>query len=59
MQEFQLLKAFSIKVIPPNVPRIKEVYWYPPKACWVKCNIDGTALVCPGLAACGGIFRDI
>jgi hypothetical protein len=32
MQEFQLLKAFSIKVIPHNAPRIKEVYWYPPRA---------------------------
>jgi hypothetical protein len=42
----------------PNTPRIKEVYWYPPKAYSIKCNIDGAALGCPKLAACGGIFID-
>jgi hypothetical protein len=37
---------------------IKEIYWYPPKACGIKCNIDGAAFECPDVAACGGIFCD-
>ncbi|MCI71560.1 ribonuclease H, partial [Trifolium medium] len=32
--------------------------WNHPKASWIKCNTDGAALGCPGVAACGGIFRD-
>jgi hypothetical protein len=58
MQKFQLLKAFSIKVHPPNAPQIKEVYWYPLKAYWIKCDTDGIALGCLQLAACGDLFRD-
>ncbi|MCI10048.1 putative ribonuclease H protein, partial [Trifolium medium] len=45
-------------VHPPNAPKIKEVNWYPPKAYWIKCNTNGDALGCPGLATYGGIFRD-
>jgi hypothetical protein len=29
---------------------IKEIYWYPPKVSWVKCNIDGIALGRPDTA---------
>ncbi|MCI66008.1 hypothetical protein A2U01_0087266, partial [Trifolium medium] len=25
---------------------------------WIKCNTDGAALGCPGLATYSGIFRD-
>jgi hypothetical protein len=37
---------------------IKDIYWYPPKAYGIKCNIDGATLECPSVAACGGIFGD-
>jgi hypothetical protein len=37
---------------------IKEIYWYPPKASWIRRNIDDIALGCPDMATCGGIFRD-
>jgi hypothetical protein len=43
MQEFQIMKVFSIKLHPPNVPRIMEVYWYSPNAYGIKCNTDGIA----------------
>lgn len=43
---------------PSNCPSIIQVVWNPPLCGWVKCNSDGAALGCPGVAACGGIFRD-
>jgi hypothetical protein len=42
IHEFQILKAFSIE-LHAHAPKIKEVYWYPPKHYWIKCN-EETAL---------------
>jgi ribonuclease HI len=58
MQEFVILKAFNVNAHLPNAPVIKEVLWQPPLYNWVKCNTDGSALGSPGLASCGGLFRD-
>ncbi|CAJ2660415.1 unnamed protein product [Trifolium pratense] len=58
MQEFVILKAFNVNVHHPNAPVIKEVWWHPPLYNWVKCNTDGSALGNPGIASCGGLFRD-
>ncbi|KAL6216861.1 hypothetical protein ACLB2K_010079 [Fragaria x ananassa] len=38
--------------------RIRLVLWHPPLSPWIKLNIDGLAKGNPGLAACGGVFRD-
>ncbi|GAU50263.1 hypothetical protein TSUD_409090 [Trifolium subterraneum] len=35
-----------------------KVNWIPPPNLWIKCNSDGASKGCPGLSACGGIFRD-
>ncbi|GAU33046.1 hypothetical protein TSUD_152010 [Trifolium subterraneum] len=35
-----------------------KVNWIPPPNLWIKCNSDGASKGCPGLFACGGIFRD-
>ncbi|GAU40903.1 hypothetical protein TSUD_297080 [Trifolium subterraneum] len=58
MQELFILKAFNVNVHLPNAPVIKEVLWQPPLYNWVKCNTDGFVLGSPGLASCGGLFRD-
>lgn len=56
--EFAFLKSFCISGHVGSAPSIREVVWSPPPCFWVKCNSDGTARGSPGLAACGGIFRD-
>ncbi|PNY07664.1 hypothetical protein L195_g004166 [Trifolium pratense] len=56
--EFQILKFFIIKVHPPNDSKIKEVFRYPPKANWIKCNTNRAAISSSGPAASGGILRD-
>ncbi|MCH90106.1 ribonuclease H protein, partial [Trifolium medium] len=56
--EFRILKAFNVLLHPPNAPSIKEVFWSPPIANWVKCNTDGAAIGIPGQASCAGVFRD-
>ncbi|MCI14308.1 ribonuclease H protein [Trifolium medium] len=32
--------------------------WQPPLNTWIKCNIDGASKGNPGIAGCGGIFRN-
>lgn len=57
MEEFTILKEFSIDGHPTKAPKIKEVIWLSPPPYWTKCNIDRAAHGCPGPSACGGIFR--
>ncbi|XP_058746959.1 uncharacterized protein LOC131619937 [Vicia villosa] len=58
ISDFNLLKAFNIKIRPPRAPNIVEVIWHPPSLGWIKCNCDG-AYNDNGLStACGVIFRD-
>jgi len=56
--KFVILMKFDVKVNPPKQRIIKEVLWSPPIFNWVKCNTDGVAHGNPGIAACGGIFRN-
>ncbi|PNY17703.1 ribonuclease H [Trifolium pratense] len=58
MQDFMILKAFKVHLHPPKAPTIKDIIWQPPTHFWVKCNSDGAALGAPGLASCGGLFRN-
>jgi ribonuclease HI len=58
IREFSFLKFFKIDIHHPRVPVIKEIIWNPPLLNWFKCNIDGASRGNPGLASCGGIFRD-
>jgi len=57
MQDFGVLEKFNYNIIPPKALIIKEVLWSSPRNSWIKCNIDGATLGCPGLSACGGIFK--
>ncbi|MCI35140.1 hypothetical protein A2U01_0056361, partial [Trifolium medium] len=52
MVDFRIIKAFNVKIHPPNAPSIKEVVWLPLIASWVKCNTDGAACGSPGQASC-------
>lgn len=56
--DFCLLKACGVETKPRKSPAIIEVIWIPPPCYWIKCNMDGAAKGSPGLASCGGIFRD-
>jgi ribonuclease HI len=58
IRDFSFLKFFKIAIHHPRVPVIKEIIWNPPLLNWFKCNIDGASRGNPGLASCGGIFRD-
>jgi hypothetical protein len=49
---------FKITIHNPKVPVLKEVIWLPPSLNWTKCNIDGASNGNPGIASCGGVFRD-
>lgn len=58
ISDFTILKHFNVNIKPPKPQIIKEVIWNPPVLNWTKCNTDGAALGNPGLAACGGLFRN-
>jgi hypothetical protein len=52
------LKLFKITIHNAKIPVLKEIIWMPPSLNWIKCNIDGASCGNPGLASCGGVFRD-
>jgi hypothetical protein len=58
MLDFTILKFFKINIHHPKAPNIVEVIWTPPLSSWLKCNIDGSSLGNPGVAASAGIFRN-
>ncbi|CAJ2641500.1 unnamed protein product [Trifolium pratense] len=58
IEEFLILKAFSVQFNNTPPPLIKEVLWQPPIFNWVKCNSDGASLGNPGPSSCGGLFRN-
>ncbi|GAU37904.1 hypothetical protein TSUD_163410 [Trifolium subterraneum] len=58
IRDFIVLKHFKVSIHPPKIPLLKEVLWQPPLVNWIKCNIDGAAKGNPGIAACGGVFRN-
>lgn len=53
-----ILRSFAVTPKLSTAPVIIEVIWKAPSFNWIKCNTDGSALGAPGMAACGGIFRD-
>lgn len=58
IQDFLILKAFSVVGKPRKAHMVIEVIWKTPLGFWVKCNTNGAARGSPGLATYGGIFRD-
>jgi ribonuclease HI len=58
INDFILLKQFSINIHQPKETFLLEVCWQPPIVNWLKCNIDGAAVGNPGSASCGGVFRN-
>jgi ribonuclease HI len=58
INDFILLKQFSINIHQHKETFLIEVCWQPPIVNWWKCNIDGTAVGNPGSASCGGVFRN-
>ncbi|XP_058776606.1 uncharacterized protein LOC131650923 [Vicia villosa] len=58
LHSFSFLKCFGVNLHPRPPSNTIDVIWYPPARGWMKCNIDGVAVGSPGIAACGGIFRD-
>ncbi|ESW06988.1 hypothetical protein PHAVU_010G092900 [Phaseolus vulgaris] len=57
VEEFSIIKAFSVDCHPKKATHVIQVNWEPPECEWVKCNTD-VAVVNDGFlrAACGGIF---
>ncbi|MCH89899.1 ribonuclease H protein, partial [Trifolium medium] len=58
IRDFIILKHFNVSTHHSTPPLIKEVLWQPPLINWIKCNIDEAAKGSPGIASCGGVFRD-
>lgn len=58
VDEFLILKHFSIEVHPPKAPSIIQVNNHKRLCGWIKVKSDGASRGNPGIAACGGIFRD-
>jgi ribonuclease HI len=58
LRDFNFLKMFRISIHQPRIPVSKEIIWQPPLLNWIKCNTDGVSNGNPGIASCGGIFRD-
>ncbi|XP_058785059.1 uncharacterized protein LOC131659970 [Vicia villosa] len=58
MNNFTVLKTFDIGMHPRPPQRCIEVFWSPPLAGWIKCNIDGLAKGSPMTSSCGDIFRN-
>ncbi|GAU48962.1 hypothetical protein TSUD_406700 [Trifolium subterraneum] len=58
IRDFIILKHFKVCIHQSSVLVIKEVLWIPPLPLRTKCNIDGAAKGNPGLAGCGGVFRN-
>lgn len=58
MEEFSVLKPFSITCYARPAPSIKEIEWKPPMCNWMKCNTDEAAHGSLGNASCGGILSD-
>jgi hypothetical protein len=58
IRDFVLLKQFNVCIHHSSIPLIKEVIWSPPSFLWIKCNVDGAAKGNPGIAGCGGVFRN-
>lgn len=58
VKKFKILKYVMINFHPPNTHIIMEFLWYAPKACPVKCNINGVTLGSTCLTVCGCIFRN-
>ncbi|GAU51630.1 hypothetical protein TSUD_414540 [Trifolium subterraneum] len=58
IRDFIILKHFNVTTHHPKTPVIKEIIWQPPLFNWIKCNIDGASKGNPGLAGCGGVFRN-
>lgn len=58
IQDFVILKNFSVIIHPSKVKFCKEIMWCPPSLNWVKVNTDGASCGTPWLGVCGGIFRD-
>lgn len=59
ISEFELLRNFKVNSHPRKARIIKEVMWHPPIWNMVKCNTDGAARGSEGVAACGGLLRDM
>lgn len=58
IDEFSILRKFSVVGHPQKALMVKQINWFPPPCGRIKCNTDGAAKGFPGLAGCGGIFRD-
>lgn len=52
-----ILKRLNVSGVSRKSSQIIEIQRTPPNFNWIKCNTDGMALGCPGVAAIGGIFR--
>lgn len=58
IQEFSIMKSFSIDCHAPKAPSIIQVDWLKSPCGWVKCNSDSASRGNPGEASCGALFRD-
>lgn len=55
---FRVLKQHGFTILPTRSEKIIEVKWQPQPPCYMKINIDGSALGSPGTAGYGGLFQN-
>lgn len=57
IQDFVVLKNFSVVIHPPKPKLVNEVLWCPPLYGWIEVNINGASGGLPLQAAYGGILK--
>lgn len=55
---FGILKKLGFQILPNKKENIIPIIWVPPPPTFIKVNIHVSVIGSPGVASCGGLFRN-